>query len=151
MQKVIAYLTLAALCAACGLVLSCGGSDDESTSDPFSRTFFDGIYTRTKDGAEQEVRYGTSVGGYRLTVDGEEQRRGSYTRVTTGAGKPALAFIDDGEFPGKCELDQEPGVYLWNFKDNKLTLDAESEKCDQRKDELSGDWDYQGSLPSVTP
>jgi hypothetical protein len=141
-----------AICAGILLVVSCGGSDEgEPSPDPLSTVFRDGIYTRTKDGKQYEIIYGIGIGRYSLEIDGVEQRRGSYTHVTTPEGDKAIAYIDDGEFPAKCDLSEEPGVYFWERDGDRTPLDVYEEKCDQRKDDLEGEWIYTAPLPSFTP
>ena len=150
MTTVIRFLCAAGLFVAPGLVLSCGSSNDE-VPDPFAGVFRDGTYTRFDDGKNYEVLFGVSPGRYVLFVDGAEQRRGTHTTATTTDGDPALGLVDEGDFPARCPQDQQLSAYIWKFKDNKLSLDAFEEKCDQRKKELeSGDWLYQGPPPTST-
>jgi hypothetical protein len=138
--------------------LACG-SDDNASPDPFARTFRDGTYTRTRDGKVYKIAFGVSIGRYVLTVDGAEQRRGTYTQgFAPGEDGQAvgtetrMAMIDEGEFEGKCAPDQEPGAYRWQFKNNKLTLESIDDECERRKGELeSRDWLYEGPLPTATP
>lgn len=131
------------------VMVACGGSGDGgATPDPFAGLFREGIYTRTDGDKTYEIKFGVSLGSYVL-LGAAEERRGSYTLVTTPGGDRAFAFIDDPEFAAKCSLDQEPGIYVWEFKDDKLSLDQFDEKCDERREELnSKDWRYQGPLPS---
>jgi len=152
MRLRLQWLPLFAFAVAATISMSCGGSDEPEVSpDPLSTVFRDGIYTRTKDGKAYEIIYGIGIGRYSLTIDGVEQRRGSYTHVTTPEGDKAIAYIDDGEFAAKCDLSEEPGVYLWQREGDKTPLDVYDEKCDQRKDELEGEWNYMAPLPSMTP
>jgi hypothetical protein len=152
MAAAIRSLSATALFIALGAVLACGGDSKDEETDPFARTFREGIYTRFDDGKNYEIRFGVSVGRYVLLVDGVEQRRGTHTLVSTAEGDPALGLIDEGEFPAKCPEDQLLGAYTWKFKDNTLTLDAFEEKCDERKKELESDkWLYAGPAPTETP
>ena len=154
METVIRFASAAALFITLAAVLSCGGSDGspDETPDPFAGVFLDGIYTRFDNERNYEVRFGVTSGRYVLLVDGAEQRRGTHTTVTTNEGDPALGLVDEGEFPARCPEDQLLGAYTWKFNDNKLTLDAFEEQCDQRKDELESDeWLYQGPNPTASP
>jgi hypothetical protein len=139
---------------------SCDGGSDSgngATPDPFEGFFREGVYIREKDGDNYEIRFGVLLGIYSLTVNGEEQRRGSYTLgYAPGPGGMAdtsqkrLAMIDRPESPSACSPEQEPGGYEWDFDDNKLKLEALTEECEERKQDLeSGDWEYQGPLPTT--
>jgi hypothetical protein len=132
-------------------VLSCGDSDDGSP-DPLGGIFQEGVYTRFDGEKNYEIRFGVSIGRFVLLVDGVEQRRGTHTLATTKDGDPALGIIDDGQFPARCPEDQQLSAYVWEIKDNKLSLDPFEEPCEQRKSELdSDDWLYQGPAPTSTP
>jgi hypothetical protein len=140
---------------------SCNGGSDGgngATPDPFEGFFREGIYIREKDGDNYEIRFGVAGGIYSLSVNGEERRRGSFTPgfappppgQTPDPSQTRMAMIDRPESPVKCANDQEPGTYEWDFDDNKLKLEVFAEECEERKQDLeSGDWEYQGPLPTT--
>ena len=59
--------------------------------------------------------------------------------------------MKDSSRPGVPRINSLAGI-PWKLNDNKLSLNAFEDPCDQRKKELdSDDWLYQGPAPTSTP